>query len=171
MNDNLKKEIDELGITEKEYYKYKLEVEIELKKIIKLIGRKMMMLSSLFIPICIFIFIVGSHSTSLFSINLLKFLRILFVIIVIIFLLGLILYIKNNSVNINLLINLKLRNFYLFFMTFYLTFVVGLLFIFYGPIKDFKKWIIKSDTINETFNYSKWIYSQKEIDEILNKNT
>ncbi len=167
MRNDIKKEIEELGLTQEEYYKYKLEVEVNLKKILKYYGRKMMIICSLFIPLLLFCIIIGIHSNVLITKSIFKIVSILLIIISIIFILGLLIYIKNYSVNILPLISIKLRNVYLYFITCYITILTVLLFIFYGPIKEFKIWSIKTMSLSENIKYPRWIYSEKEINKVL----
>ena len=63
------------------------------------------------------------------------------------------------------------RVFLTLFLICYSSAFIGMLFTFYGPIEDFKEWLITTAMPTmEHQKYCKWFYSEKEIERIMSKN-
>lgn len=69
-------------------------------------------------------------------------------------------------------LNRKIRKFILtIFMTLYVLCYFNILFVLYGPYKEFKEWFITTamQTLNHQY-FCKWFYSEKDINYILSQN-
>ncbi len=57
------------------------------------------------------------------------------------------------------------------FLTYYASFIIGMIFTLYGPLPEFKEWLITTamPTMNHQ-KYCKWFYSEKEIEKIMSQN-
>lgn len=157
--------------------KSELELDEELKDGLirrqqqKRYGLRLMLIVLIFIPILITLITIGQHSNELISKNMVNILYILMGLCSGIFLIGSVLYIKNMKVIFISTTSKLFKYIYMFFMVTYILCCTTLLFLLYGPITDFKDWLVTTAMATKDHQYyCTWFYSKKEIDEVFSRN-
>jgi exopolysaccharide biosynthesis protein len=85
--------------------------------------------------------------------------------------LGIALYIRNIKIRVKAKVPKFLKYMYIAFLTMYATGCVIVLTLLYGPVTDFKDWLVTTAMQTMTHkHYCQWFYSQKEIDEVFSRN-
>lgn len=166
-------ELDEEDIVKEIYLAHaekELEDEVEMKKKKYSTGVKFVVISTLFIPMLITFFIIGLHSNKLVTNTLHKVVFILLALFIIMFIIGIVKIINNKKTK-HKRVKAIFKYIYATIMTFYIFGCTLLLFLLYGPINDFKDWLVTTAMATmDHKHYCTWFYNQKEIDEVFSRN-
>ncbi len=128
----------------------------------------MMVISILFIPGLIVLFVISNHSMLLINETLRTVIQFLLGITCGLLLVGAWLFIKRKN---NYHFNFKQTVIFSGFMSLYIIGCASLLFLLYGPFTGFKDWLVTTAmaTMNHQ-HYCQWFYSDSEIKEVFNRN-
>lgn len=121
------------------------------------------------IPLLIILSIISTHSTKLIFIPVNYIIYILLSLFVYLLIVGLFIIKKNNNSKRKKKIILKILC--SIFLIIYIIGCFSFTFLLYGPYENFRNWLIS--TAMSTMNHQylcKWFYSDKEINNVLNKN-
>ena len=163
---NEKKEVKSDDDIEKE-----LENGKEKRQKQKRVGILFASLSLLFIPGLISLLVIGTHSNELVTKKLFLVFSILLSIFIIVFIFGMIMYLKNIKISAKAKVRKGFKYFYIAMITLYVTMCAIVLVLLYGPVPDFRDWLVT--TAMQTMDhkhYCTWFYNQKEIDEVFSRN-
>jgi len=136
----------------------------------KKIGFKIILISSLFIPLFEVFIIIGFNSNQLIK----KWIMVLLIVILFLLIVGLIIGLKlfyDNYASNKRKIKKWLKNLLIIFMVIYILGCTSFVVLLYGPYKGFKEWLIT--TAMKTMNHQylcKWFYSEDDINEVMNEN-
>lgn len=134
-------------------------------------GLHLILIVLVFVPIFITLLMIGQHSNELISKNMLNILYVLTGICSGLILIGGILYLKNIKIKYISRINKIFKYIYMFFMTIYILCCATFLFLLYGPINDFRDWLVTTAMATKDHQYyCTWFYNQNEIDEVFSRN-
>ena len=134
----------------------------------KRIGIILTKLSVFFMPYIVFLLVISLHSKRLISNGFQLGLKIFTGINIILFIIGIILLVKNYKVRNNKLGNLFLKSVYYIVVGVSSLCVLFFLYLLYEPSSEFKKMIIEREMKeNKNFYYCKWLYTDKEIDNFI----
>lgn len=134
-------------------------------------GLHLVLIVLVFLPIFITLLVIGQHSNELISKNMVNILYVLTGICSGLVLIGGILYLKNINIKYISRVNKIFKYIYMFFMTIYIICCATLLFLLYGPMNDFRDWLVTTAMATKDHQYyCKWFYNQNEIDEVFSRN-
>lgn len=134
-------------------------------------GLHLILIVLVFVPIFITLLMIGQHSNELISKNMLNILYVLTGICSGLIIIGGILYLKNIKIKYISRINKIFKYIYMFFMTIYILCCATFLFLLYGPINDFRDWLVTTAMATKDHQYyCTWFYNQNEIDEVFSRN-
>ena len=167
-NDTKDKIIKDLYVAKAEY---ELEEQLNKKQTSNSRGYKSLVISSLFLPMLISMFIVGIHSNKLITKPLHIIILCLIIILSIIFGLGLYKVTSSRKVTKKRRIKAWVKYIYFGFMSAYVVGCSIVLFLLYGPYNDFKDWLVTTAMQTKDHKYfCTWFYNDKEIDEVFSRN-
>lgn len=134
-------------------------------------SKKLMAISSLFIPGFIVLLIISAHSNLLINKTLAAIIIILLGIGVGLFLTGLVLFIFKRKNKDNSSRKRWIYILYSAFMSIYILGCIVLISLLYGPYNNFKDWLVTTAmaTMNHQ-HYCKWFYNDEEISEVFDRN-
>lgn len=134
-------------------------------------SKKLIGMSSLFIPGLIVLLTISTHSNLLITKTIALIIILLLVISVGVFLLGLLLFLFNRKNKIVKKVKSWIYIIYGIFMSLYILGCITLVFLLYGPYNNFKDWLVTTAmaTMNHQ-HYCKWFYSEDEIKEVFSRN-
>ena len=148
-----------------------LEKDLKKRQKQKRKGVLLASLSLLFIPALISSLIVGTHSDELITKKVFIICSVMLGIFSILFILGLVLYIKNIKIRAKAKVHKFFKYLYIGMITLYVTGCSIVLILLYGPAPDFRDWLVTTamQTMDHKY-YCTWFYNQKEIDEVFSRN-
>lgn len=133
----------------------------------KRMGIYLIALSLMFIPLIIILLIISTHSNVLVTTNIKNILIVFLSVSLVLFILGLSLYIMNFKVRNDKYVKNIFKYIYFSVVGIFIVFGAIFLTLFYGPSPEFKEWFITTLSSKDNTNYCRWFYSQNEIDEVL----
>ncbi len=177
-NDQVKTVTAPIDLSDKgETVKKESEIEAELndglirRQTQKKYGLRLVWIALVFIPIFITLITIGQHSNELISNQMVNILYILTGLCSGVLVVGVILYLKNIRISFISKTNKIFKYIYMFFMVIYILCCATFLFLLYGPITDFKDWLVTTAMATKDHQYyCTWFYSQAEIDEVFSRN-
>lgn len=163
------KDIDEI-IEDKKEYNDKSKVNNKNDRL-KNYSKKIMMISSLFIPGLIVLLAISGHSKELINNTLSSIVFVFLGISIGFFLVGLIIYIIKFKNKVRKKMKIWVKLLYSCFMVVYIIGCFAFLLLLYGPYNNFKDWLITTAmaTMNHQY-YCTWFYNEKEIEEVFSRN-
>lgn len=158
----------------KQLYLLHAEEELEdvksMKKKKYSIGIKLIFISLIFLPMLITLFVIGLHSNELITKSLHKIIFVFIIIFGIMFITGIMKSIFNKKSKTKK-VRAVFKYIYAAFMTFYIFGCTLLLILLYGPVNDFRDWLVTTAMATmDHKHYCTWFYNQKEIDEVFSRN-
>ncbi len=169
--DKINKAVEEVFSNNEDDIEKKLKDGLNKRKKNKRLGLKFICLSLLFLPCFISLIIVSYHSNKLINKNISLILKILTALLFITLIIGLILVIKNIKIKLKPKVKKIFKYIYLFFMVIYTVGCITVLFLLYGPVNDFRDWLVTTAMQTKDHKYlCTWFYNQDEIDEVFSRN-
>lgn len=138
---------------------------------IKAKGKRMMLLSLLFIPAFVVLFFIGSHSSELIKLPIFFIVTFVMVSSIMLFFYGLYIFVANVKEKSKKTLKKWLRVTLIVFYSLYIIGCSTFLVLLYGPSKKFKDWLVT--TAMSTMNHQylcKWFYSDADIKEVQSRN-
>lgn len=134
-------------------------------------GLRLVLIVLFFIPIFITLLVIGKHSNELISKGMVSILYALSGLCSGLIFIGGILYLKNIKIKYVSKINKIFKYIYMFFMVSYTLCCATFLFLLYGPINDFRDWLVTTAMATKDHQYyCTWFYNKTEIDEVFSRN-
>lgn len=134
-------------------------------------GLRLVLIVLFFIPIFITLLVIGQHSNELISKGMVSILYALSGLCSGLIFIGGILYLKNIKIKYVSKINKIFKYIYMFFMVIYTLCCATFLFLLYGPINDFRDWLVTTAMATKDHQYyCTWFYNKTEIDEVFSRN-
>jgi len=144
---------------------------ISKSSIFKTFSKQMMIFSSLFIPVLIVILAVGRNSNELISANMVTTATFMLGFFVGIFIFGFIMFLQKIKTKKAKKMASWKKVIYASFMILYIAACSSFIFVLYGPVTTFRDWFIVTSMETEEYQrYSRWFYSEEQIEEVMNKN-
>lgn len=133
-------------------------------------AKRLMMISGLFIPSLIVLYIISRNSNLLIAKPIAAVVTFLLGMFIALFVVGAVLFVQKIKAKSSKRFPTWGRVIYGIFMTGYVTGCTAVIFLLYGPYTGFRDWLVTTamNTMDHQ-HYCKWFYSQKQIDEVFSR--